>query len=257
MKSLVDLSVDYQRDISTSSVRRPVDYRGKNHHMLAPRFIFECAIKLKMKPLTSATAAVIFHRFFREVDATKYDEYLIATSCLYLAGKTKDDPMKIRDVINVAHNTLHRGSAPLELSDEYWAIRDAIVQAELLITRMLKFDLTVVHPHKYMLHYIKSLQEWFSPNVWNSLPIAKTAAASLQDFHFSPAILDFKPSHIAICCLSIAFQTYGVQVPLTDEFDESTIWYSVFCKDLTKDKHWEIVTKIIEIYNAEPEVDEQ
>lgn len=27
---------------------------------------------------------------------------------------------------------------------------------------------------------MKSLQEWFGPNVWNSMPIAKTAAAFLQ-----------------------------------------------------------------------------
>lgn len=88
--------------------------------------------------------------------------------------------MKIRDVINVAHSTLNRGSNPLDLGDEYWAMRDGIVQAELLITRMLKFDFSVVHPHKYMLHYMKSLQDWFGPVVWNSLPIAKTSAAFLQ-----------------------------------------------------------------------------
>lgn len=34
---------------------------------------------------------------------------LIASSSLYLAGKIKDDPIKIRDIINVAHNTLNRG----------------------------------------------------------------------------------------------------------------------------------------------------
>lgn len=73
---------------------------------------------------------------------------LIASASLYLAGKLKDDPIKIRDVINVTHDTMHRGAPPLELSDEYWAIRDGIVQAELLITRMLKFDLNIVHPHK-------------------------------------------------------------------------------------------------------------
>lgn len=71
----------------------------------------------------------------------------------------KDDPLKIRDVINVTHNTLHRGSAPLELGDEYWNMRDAIVQAELLIMRMLKFEVTIVHPHKVsnkvMLSYIE------------------------------------------------------------------------------------------------------
>lgn len=148
------------------------------------------------------------------------------------------------------------GDPPLELNDDYWAIRDAISQAELLITRMLKFDMTFVHPHKYMLHYIKSLQEWIGSSVWNASPIAKTAAACLQDFHHSPAILDYKPSHVAVCCLSIAFETYGVQVPLTDDFDESTIWYNIFCKDLTSDMHWEITSKIIDVYNNEAELEE-
>lgn len=40
------------------------------------------------------------------------------------------------------------GVNPLDLGDEYWAMRDGIVQAELLITRMLKFDMNVEHPHK-------------------------------------------------------------------------------------------------------------
>lgn len=115
---------------------------------LAPRFLVECAIKLHMKPLTSSTASILYHRFFSATAADDYDAFLIATSCLYLAGKLKDDPVKIRDVINVAHCTLNRGASPLELCDEYWAMRDGIVQAELLITRMLKFDLSVVHPHK-------------------------------------------------------------------------------------------------------------
>jgi len=66
-----------------------------------------------------------------------------------LAGKIKDDDtVKIRDVINVAYSTLNRGSAPLDLNDEYWAMRDAIVQAELLITRTLSFDLNIELAHK-------------------------------------------------------------------------------------------------------------
>lgn len=135
---------------SSSSSAAPTMATAVAAHQLAPRFLVECSIKLHMKPLTSATASILYHRFFGEGCASPhdYDAFLLASACLYLAGKIKDDPVKIRDVINVSHSTLNRGAAPLELNEDYWAMRDGIVQAELLITRMLKFDLNVVHPHK-------------------------------------------------------------------------------------------------------------
>ena len=49
-----------------------------------------------------------------------------------------------------------KGASPLELGDEYWTMRDAIVQAELLITRMLKFDLSCDHPHKVIRYIYKN-----------------------------------------------------------------------------------------------------
>lgn len=59
------------------------------------------------------------------------------------------------------------------------------------------------------------------------MPVAKTAASFLHDFHASPYILDYSPSDIAICCLLLTFQIYGIQVPLTDDFDENGVWYRV------------------------------
>lgn len=82
---------------------------------------------------------------------------VIATTCLHLAGKVKDDTLKIRDVINVARNTLQRGSQPLELGEQYWSMRDAIVQAELLIMRMLKFHVMPDHPHRVIISYFAYL----------------------------------------------------------------------------------------------------
>ena len=79
--------------------------------------------------------------------------------------------------MNVSYSTLHRGSQPLELGDQYWSMRDAIVQAELLIMRMLKFQVIPVHPHKYMLHYLRSLQAWFGEEEWSKYPVAKTSMA--------------------------------------------------------------------------------
>lgn len=217
--------VDCQNMPSTSRLR--TNYRKQSGEGLVPRYLFEVSIKLGMKPLTSATAAILFHKFFKEVKTSDYDEYLIAASCLYLAGKLSDESIRIRDVINVSHNTIHRDSPPLELGDEYWSIRDAIVQAELCITRMLKYDLGVELPHKYLMYYLKSLKDWLGEDIWNNIPIAKSSASYLQDFHHSPDILNFQPDEVAACALSLALQTYGVQIPLTDEGDDTQLWYHV------------------------------
>ncbi|CAH0551064.1 unnamed protein product [Brassicogethes aeneus] len=251
MKDVIDV-MELQ---NTKQRRNPLlDYKKLdfNKGFTPARFIFECGIKLHGQPLTLATASILMHRFFKEVDPSQYDPFLIAASSLYLAGKVKDDPLKIRDIINVAHNTLHRGSSPLEIGEEYWNMRDAIVQAELLIMRVLKFEVSISHPHKYMLHYLKSLEGWLEKEQWYNLPIAKVSAAFLQDFHHDPSILEYTPQHIAICCISLALQFYGVQLPLIEDGDDES-WFTVFVKDLQKDQHWEIMEKIMDVYNVEPE----
>lgn len=119
-----------------------------------------------------------------------------------------------------------------------------------------------------------TLQDWFGKQQWQSLPVARTAAGFLQDFHSHPAIVDYTPAHVAVGCLSLAFQTYGVQVPVTNEFDENLVWYNVreprvqisrerrviafgfcssqvFAKDLTKEMHWSLLEKIMEVYQSE------
>lgn len=75
------------------------------------------------------------------------------------------------------------GAPVLELDEEYWTIRDSILQMELLIIRMLNFSTAITHPHKYLLHYMKSLQEWFGVTTWNTMPVAKVAAGYLQVNH--------------------------------------------------------------------------
>ncbi|XP_060536020.1 cyclin-Q [Cylas formicarius] len=249
MKDVIDV-MELQREKSRRVV--PLDYKQLdfNNGFTAARFIFECGIKLNGQPLTLATACMIMHRFFKELDHSCYDTFLIAASSLYLAGKVKDDPLKIRDIINVAHNTLHRGSSPLEIGDEYWNMRDAIVQAELLIMRVLKFEVGTTHPHKYMLHYLKSMEGWLGKQTWETVPVAKLAQAFLQDFHHDPAILDYPAQHIAVACISLSLQCYGIQLPLMEESDDEA-WYQVFVKDLPKDKHWEILEKIMEAYSKE------
>lgn len=71
MKEVIDV-MELQRE---KSRKITIDYKQLefNNGFTPARFIFECGMKLNGQPLTLATAAVIMHRFFREVEPTNYD----------------------------------------------------------------------------------------------------------------------------------------------------------------------------------------
>lgn len=71
MKEVIDV-MELQRE---KSRKVTIDYKQQefNNGFTPARFIFECGIKLNGQPLTLATAAVIMHRFFREVEPSNYD----------------------------------------------------------------------------------------------------------------------------------------------------------------------------------------
>ena len=124
---------------------------------------------------------------------------------------------------------------------------------ELLLLRMVQFHTKFVHPHKYLLHYLKSLKDWISPDVWDKYPVARTSWSLLQDsYHDSNVTLDTDPELLSVACIQLALQTYGIKVPfMSDTSIDEKAWYSVFCENATKDKVWFIMKQLMDIYNQE------
>lgn len=81
MKDVIDVMA-LQRDKPRS--RQP-DYISAPGNTLAIHYIFECGVKLNAQPATIATAAVLFHKFFKEVDKSNYDCY-VNTISIYITS---------------------------------------------------------------------------------------------------------------------------------------------------------------------------
>ena len=230
--------------------------------------------KLKANVVVSALAAQIYHRFYEAASEINYDPFviinfltlfscliyndfvvtqfqLVAATSLYIASKQQDEPIKIRDLINVVHRTLNRDSEVLDLNEEYWSYRDSIVQAELLAMRMISFKSTRPDTHlvaekhsmffffsadnnhkfipfhiQYLLNYLKTLESWIPPSVWEKVPLTKFCWTVLNDFHHCKAIIHYEPQLLALSVIFFGLQVYGVTVPCTTEHDQFT-WHEV------------------------------
>ncbi|XP_050718515.1 cyclin-Q-like [Eriocheir sinensis] len=230
----------------------PVDYTKNYNHFAGARYVIECGIKLKASVLTIATAATYYHKFYNVATLEEYEPYLIGSTCIYLASKVEDDDIKIRDIINVGISCVRRGEPPLSL-DPYFSMRDSLIQAELLLMRVLGFKMKVDLPHKYMLHYLLSLKEWLGVDSFNDLPLVHFSWTVLQDIYHSPIVLSYSPQLIAATVIHLALQVYGMTVPGDDEINERA-WFTVLHPDCTSRAVWGLIAEILMVYKEEQDL---
>ena len=77
MKDVIDvMRMQEKMDKASTPIAKLINYKTAVGKGVPSRFLFECAIKLEMKPLTSAMAAILFHKFFNDVDPADYDEFV-------------------------------------------------------------------------------------------------------------------------------------------------------------------------------------
>ncbi|KAF9912176.1 hypothetical protein EC991_000586 [Linnemannia zychae] len=166
-----------------------------------------------------------YKRGERDNEAFRADEYLFATACLHLACKCTEVSRKVRDLVNVTYRVMNPGQPALSLSTKvndtgstdssssssqqpqthtiappptaatYWHIRDSLLTTELMLLRILQFDLDVSLPFSDVLRIYKGMGMVFSPTdeeAANLYPYASNfdvflPAAPNQEQHHQPS----------------------------------------------------------------------
>uniref|UniRef100_A0A6A7FR99 Cyclin-Q n=2 Tax=Hirondellea gigas TaxID=1518452 RepID=A0A6A7FR99_9CRUS len=233
---------------STKASAAPeVDYTSKTlTAYTGARYTIEVCTKLKTNILTTATALTYFHKFYERTTFEQYDPFTIGCTCIYLASKIVDDDIRIRDIINVGLSCLKRNSPPLML-EPYFIMRDSLTQCELLLMRVINFKLKVDLPHKYLLHYLSALKDWIGKDTFNTIPVSSMAWRVLQDCYHSDLVIRKNAELVAVTCVTMALELYGVVVP----HDLTTPWYTVLHTSCTKDAVSELTFQIFDLYEME------
>lgn len=122
--------------------------------------LFNCGKRLNLKSSLICSASIYYHKFYRNLNRTSneaIDENLVAVTCLYLASKTEESPLKSKDLLSEFSDCV--GGADINLA-KFTNLKESIIYLELLLCQLIDFELNNNLPHKYLLHYLKTLNEW-------------------------------------------------------------------------------------------------
>jgi hypothetical protein len=166
----------------------------------------------------------------------------VAASCLFLGCKVEEEHRRIRDVINLSHMldfagergdtfkgagtdvdakcasgeptnggpaaaadvTIHiqQADAPPDLDGAYWKAKEAIVATEQEVLRMLRFDVSVSHPHRAVLLILDGLGIDVTGDEGRAL--VKESFTALNDALFYPPSLTLPTLSLACGAIRLA-----------------------------------------------------
>jgi len=203
-------------------------------------FLQEAGMKLGLPQLTIATAIVFFHRFYATKKFSEYDRHIISTTSLFLAGKVEETPKKLKDIIAVTEQLRYKDiippKKPMDLeSSEFWQLRDKILTHELIVLQTIAFDMTIEHPYKYLLTYVKQIQ--------GNRNLAQVAWNFVNDSLRTTLCLQYKPQLIAAAAIYLASKFLKYTLP-----EGQKPWWEVFnvrIQDLD-----DISNQILDLYDS-------
>lgn len=213
------------------------------------KFILNACTCLHLSAVPRTSACILYHKVIKQKKERKendLDKYLIAATCLYMAAKLEEEPQKVRDVVNVCYRLTHPDKEPLEIGKSYWNLRDSITTCELILMRLFKFNLCFETPHKYLLHFIKLLQDWNDVlQLWKKANISQICWNLLNDSCRLPLIAECRPEFLATVIIFISLKTTLLDV---QESEEGKHWYEVFSPGTTSEQLERISCQILEMY---------
>ncbi|KAL3684064.1 hypothetical protein R1sor_002086 [Riccia sorocarpa] len=202
-------------------------------------FLQDLGMCLKVPQVTIATAIVFCHRFFLRQSHMKNDRHMIATICMFLAGKVEETPRPLRDVILMSYEIRNKKDpaavARIKQKEVYEEQKELVLVGERLVLTTLGFDLNIHHPYKPLVAAIKKFKV-----AQNAL--AQVAWNFVNDGLRTSLCLQFKPHHIAAGAIFLAAKFLKVKLPS----DGDKAWWQEF--EVTPRQLEEVSNQMLELY---------
>ncbi|KAJ1905001.1 hypothetical protein LPJ81_002166 [Coemansia sp. IMI 209127] len=193
---------------------------------------------------TWATGTVLFHRYCNaqtdvqlKQGGDKLDPHIAMMLCLYLATKITEEPRKQRDIINIGHRLANQTAAPYAVlqvnSPLFNSLRYTMTQGELILMRVLGFNVNVELPHAWIATIIYGMAWWPSngdpPDDTEAVDvrlkrITRIAWRLANDVVVAGLVDRFPARSIAAVCIVAALDAAGETLPAKGLDEWADMW---------------------------------
>ncbi|ORX84587.1 hypothetical protein BCR32DRAFT_266210 [Anaeromyces robustus] len=254
---------------------------NQHEYIYCINYMKKCSDLLKISQQTFSLALTFFHRFNNhyknknskntenlknEINEDEIidpniniplDNELLCCTCLYLACKSNEVNRKIRDVINVGYRVLHPEEKTLKIDDIFWKFCNSLVNSELILLRVLKFDVNTKLAYQYLLRFfqdylisdfcdLKYEYKSNSLNLENILRyLTQISWSFINDCYLNPEIC-INYSHKSIAVASLYFGMKSLNIKLSKPFPQ---WCHELSSKLNPDEILDIIHDQINFYN--------
>lgn len=129
--------------------------------------IHQSGLVLHFDQLSISTALLFLHHL---LDSNEPMDSLAAVQAsLFLAGKVRERPRRLRDVMNATWAVCRSGQV-LEIDEDFWKMKEKLALLEQVLLRVLDFQIEPILPHHYVLHFIRYLRPNGTRNASEEIP---------------------------------------------------------------------------------------
>lgn len=164
-------------------------------------YMIQLSSALKLEHMTYATSVVFFHRFYMVFSFEKYNRFLIGMTCLFLAGKSEENQVKLMDIIHHGRGIANKHfkqsfKIPEENTAYEQELRFEMMKYERLLLQTLHFELVMPNPFIILRDNISLLKKdkSFFQIAWNFLNDSLKTTSCVQ----------YEPKEISAAALLLA-----------------------------------------------------
>jgi len=155
-------------------------------------FMEDLGAEMKCEKVVVATACVFFHRYYLFHSFKSHNRFNMAVASLFLASKTEEMLIKLRDIIMGYFRVRNPSHVPSEM--EFKDMQKNVLLSERMLLQCLGFDMTVSHPHNPLLQKLRELKNYIPEDKRKEM--YETAIAFITDSYRTTLCLQYPPNQI-------------------------------------------------------------